>query len=73
MPDEAQHKEEAAKPLSSKGQAIKTIKSSGKSLTLSKKISASSSVSSSSKDSVKKGKKGICNKIIQLWCIGNYS
>ena len=37
IPDETQHKEEAAKPLSSKGQPIKTIKSSGKSLTLSKK------------------------------------
>ena len=46
--------EEAAKPSSSNGQPIKTIKSSGKSLKLSKKISASSSVSSSSKDSVKK-------------------
>ena len=42
MPDETQHKEEAAKLSSSKGHPIKTMKSSVKSLTLSKKISVSS-------------------------------
>ena len=36
MPDETQHKEEAAKLSSSKGNPIKTMKSCGKSLTLSK-------------------------------------
>ena len=37
IPDETQHKEEAAKPSSSKRHPIKTIKSSGNLLTLSKK------------------------------------
>ena len=54
MPDETQHKKEAGKLLSSKGHPLKTMKSSAKSLSVSKKIPVSSSVSSSDKDTSKK-------------------
>ena len=54
MPDETQHKKEAGKLSSSKGHPLKTMKSSVKSLPVSKIISVSSSVSSSSKILVRK-------------------
>ena len=54
MPDETQHEEVAEKLSSSKGHPLKTIKSSVKSLPVSKKIAVSSSVSSNNKDTGKK-------------------
>ena len=53
IPEETQHKEEAGKLSLSKGHPLKTMKSSAKSLPVSKQISVSNSVSSSSKDTIK--------------------